>query len=168
MKDDQPNQNIKKHIQEINDIAEQTYYLEQQKYKIDKQIKANKDKISQAMGTKKTANFKVDKYLAFRVTKQVETDIQFYPDRLKKLLSKEHYKNIVDKEHTINDLKGLVKLLKLYGVSPTEFKNFVDTKEEVNINNLDTLLSLGDLEIADIHDCYNIKFEDHIKVSKAR
>lgn len=159
---------LKQEIINMHALAEQTFYLEQQHFKLSNMIKANKLNISKVMGTKRRSHFKVDKHLSFNVQKEVTTNIDFCPTKLKESLSKKDQNKVIDKEYSVNDMDGLIQLMKKYYVPSKEFKKFITVKEKPNIDELDTLLAIGDIDIEDLHGSYKVEFEDSIKVSKVR
>lgn len=152
----------------MNELAEQTFYLEQQQFKINNMIKANKLKISKAMGTKRRAHFKVDKHVAFNVEKVVTTDIEICPSKLKENVSKKDRNKMIDKEYSVEDMDSLIKLMQKYQVPAKEFKKLITVNEKPSIEKIDTLLTIGDIEVEDLHGSYKVEFEDSIKVSKVR
>lgn len=153
-------------ILETNDIVEQTYYLEQKIYEYTKTVNSNKAKISKSMGKRNNLNIKVDNDTEFFVTKNVKPEIEFFPEQLKKNLDKETYKKVSNKTVYVNDLKGLIKMLKSYGVSPKEFKKFISTSEEISKEEISRLIDIDEIGVEDILGCYDVKFNEEIRVKK--
>lgn len=152
----------------LNDVIEQTYYFEQKVFEWTKKVKDNKAKINKAMGRKESIIVVVDDSTEFKATKNVTTNIDFFPDKLKTTLSKELYDKVIDKTVVINDLENLVKMLKSYGVPPKEFKNFISVSTKVNVDNVDNIIEMGEINIEDIQGCYSASFEGDIKVFKTK
>jgi hypothetical protein len=159
---------LKEMVASLNDMIEQTYHLEQTRFKIDNQIKSNKDKIIRAMGRSEKVDVVIDESTAFRATKTTNTNIEFFPDKLKDNLPKDTYKRIVVKNIGISDLNGLIEMLKEYGVSPKKFKEFIFVKESVSVEKVDNLIELGEITIDSIQGCYKVEYEDILKVSKTK
>lgn len=155
-------------FEHFNDIVEQTFYFEQKIFELSNKVKKNKEKISKDMGRKGRVNVRVDDYLAFDVTKTKDAELSFYKSELKKNLSKEKYKKVVNKTVKIDDLNGLIKLLKSYGISPEEFKQYISTNEEVDENLIEQLVDIGDIDIKDLQGCYKADFSEEIKVRKIK
>jgi hypothetical protein len=159
---------LKEMVAALNDIIEQTYHLEQTRFKIDNQIRGNKDKIIRAMGRSEKVDVVIDDSAAFRATKTTNTNIEFFPDKLKEILPKDVYKRVINKTVKINDVEGVIKFLKGYGVPAREFKNFISTDEAVSIEKIDNLIEIGEITIDSIQGCYKVDYEDILKVSKTK
>jgi hypothetical protein len=159
---------LKEMIAALNDIIEQTYYFEQKVFEWSQKVKANKDKINKAMGKKEKVDVLVDENTSFKATKNVKTHIDFFPEKLKGNLEKDVYEKIIKKTVTVNDLDGLIILLKGYGVPPKKFKDFITVKAEVSVDKVDNLIEMGDLNIDDIQGCFKVEYEEEIKVFKTK
>lgn len=155
-------------IDELNGIVEQTYHFEQKVYELTKKIEANKAKISKEIGRKNRYEARVDDQTMFIVAKNVKTNIEFFEDQLQAKLDKKLYDQIVSKTVVIENLPGLVKFLKRYGVDPKEFKTYLKTIKEVDVNEVDQLIEIGELEIDQLQGCYKVDFEEDIKVKKSK
>lgn len=155
-------------LSEVNDIVEQTYYLEQKVYEFTKTIEANKKKISKTLGRRNNLSVKVDNYTEFFVSKRVKPNVEFHTSQLKKSLSKETYKQVVDKEVKVTDINNLIKLLKEYDVPPREFKKYIETTDHAVNEEISRLIDIGDIEIDDIQGCYDVTFDEEIRVSKIK
>lgn len=153
-------------IEDFNDIVEQTYYYEQKIYEWTKKVEANKIRISKEMGRKNSQTVKVDEQTVFGVNKKVETSIEFFEDQIAKNVDKEIYNKVVTKTVVIENLFGLIKLMKRYGVDPTEFKNYIKTIKKVDVEVLDQLIEIGEIEIKDLQGCYKAEFTEDIRVKK--
>lgn len=153
-------------IATLNDIIEQTFYLEQKVYEWSKKVEKNKAKISEALGSRQRLSIRVDDNLSFDVVKKVDTQISFYEDQLKKSLDSETFLKVVDKRVVVTDFDGLIKFLRKNKVKPKEFKKFIETENTVNSESIDELLELGEIEIKDLHGCFKADFKDEIKVKK--
>jgi predicted DsbA family dithiol-disulfide isomerase len=159
---------FKELVSNLNDTIEQTYHLEQTKFKIDNQIRSNKNKIIKAMGSNTKLDVIIDNDAAFRATKTTNTHIEFFPDKLKENLPKNIYKKIINKTVKIKDVDGLIKFLKGYGVPAKDFKSFIETDEIINADKIDNLIEMEELEINSLQGCYKVDFEDILKVTKTK
>lgn len=68
--------------------------------------------------------------------------------------SKELKNKVIDKKYHVNNMEGLIELLKEHGVKPKEFKKFIDVEMSVNEKELNQLYSLGFISLDDIEGCY--------------
>lgn len=155
-------------IEELNDIIEQTYYFEQKLYEWGKKVEKNKGIISKSMGKKDKVDVVVDEKTQFKAVKKITTNIDFFPDKLKTTLSKETYDKIIKKTVTVDDLNKLVVMLKSYGVPSKEFKKFITVASEIDVEEVDNLIEMGEINIEDIQGCYKVEFEEDIKVYKTK
>lgn len=159
---------LKQMVSDMNDIVEQTFYLEQKVYEWGQKVAANKSRISKAMGKRNSLNIKVDENLSFDVTKRVESSLEFYPDQLTQKLDKDILKKVIKKTVIVKDQNGLVSFLKSYGVSPREFKRFIETTKEVDVEEIDRLVEIGEIQIEDLQGCYKVDFDEEIRVRKSK
>lgn len=90
------------------------------------------------------------------VKRITQKKVQFDLDKLKKSIDKELLNEIVDKTYTINDIDGLVKYLKSYGVNPKKFKTYLSVEEKVNQKKMNQLSEFGDISFEDIKGCYTV------------
>lgn len=93
------------------------------------------------------------KLVCKRITRN---SVNFDADALEDKLGKEICLEFVNKEYTVNDMDGLVNLLKKSGVSPKEFKKFISVTKTVDKTKLDQLSNLGDISEEDIEGCYSV------------
>lgn len=153
-------------VEGFNDIVEQTFYFEQKVYEWSKKVRDNKILISKSMGRKNRLDVRIDNDLSFGVIKEKDTKIDFYSDQLKQNLDKKRYSEVVNKVLTIDDLSGLIKMLKKYGVPPKEFKKFISSEDYVDLEKIERLIEIGELEIKDLQGCYKAEFNEEIKIRK--
>ena len=83
--------------------------------------------------------------------------IVYDADKVAKALGKVNAAAIVEKTYTINDMPGLIRLLKKYCVNPKEFKRFINVTSTVNEQRLDSLYQTGLVTIEDLEGCYTVK-----------
>lgn len=159
---------FKEMVASFNDIVEQTYYFEQKVFEWSNKVKSNKEKINKSMGKKDKVDVVVDDQTSFKAVKNVQTHIDFFPDKLKETLDKKVYEQIVDKTIIVKNVDGLIKMLKEYGVPPKRFKDFITTEAKINVEKIDNLIEMGDIQIDNIQGCYKVEFEEDIKVIKTK
>ena len=164
--DHKATQKLGKMVEGFNDIVEQTFYFEQKVYEWSKKVRDNKILISKSMGRKNRLDVRIDNDLSFGVIKEKDTKIDFYSDQLKQNLDKKRYSEVVNKVLTIDDLSGLIKMLKKYGVPPKEFKKFISSEDYVDLEKIERLIEIGELEIKDLQGCYKAEFNEEIKIRK--
>lgn len=155
-------------VVELNDIIEQTFYLEQKVYEWNQKVEGNKKRILKSLGKRSRLDVKVDEDLSFIVSKSVQPLIEFYKDQLSQNLDKPLYKKAVKKTHVVNDINGLIKMLKEYEVNPKEFKKFISTEEQVNKEAIEEMIEMGDLQIEDLHGCYKAEFNESIHIKRIK
>lgn len=72
---------------------------------------------------------------------------------------------ITTKSYRINDIDGLVRYLKKCGVNPKKFKGFIEVERSVDKKRLDYLFETGELKMADLEGCYELKeSESYLKL----
>ena len=120
------------------------------------------------MGKRNHLDVRVDEQLQFSVSKKVDTKLEFFEDQLTAKLDKKLLKRIVNKKIEIDDLEGLVKFLKSYGVSPKEFKQYIKSSKEIDMDEIDRLVEIGDIQIEDLQGCYKVEFDEEIRVKKTK
>lgn len=95
--------------------------------------------------------------------------VNYDADKLEERLGKETCLEFIDKEYVINDIDGLIKLLKEAGVKPKEFKKFIDVKKTVNKEKIDQLSDLGEIKAEDIKGCYSVEeISSYLSVSEVK
>lgn len=159
---------VVKEVVSLNDIIEQTYYLEQKVYELNKKIEANKVTIKKRFKDKTSLVARVDEDLEFTAVKNTNVKLEFYIDQLQKTLTKEQFNKVIEKTVVVDDLDGLIKTLKWYGVPPKEFKTYISTIKKVDEGRLDSLIEIGEIEAADLQGCYKAEFSEEIKIKKTK
>lgn len=91
------------------------------------------------------------------VNKVQKTSVIFDIDALENNLSKEMYKEVIDKSYTITDIDGLIVYLKSCGVDPKVFKSFINVTKKVDEKKLDKLADLGLISKEQLEGCYKLK-----------
>lgn len=90
--------------------------------------------------------------------------IEYFPEKLKERLDKEIYNEVVIKRYNVNDMPGLIKLLKKHGVNPNDFKTFISTTEVVDKDAIQRLYESGDIGKNDLKGCFSAKVVKSIKI----
>lgn len=104
-----------------------------------------------------------------KVTKVRRKKINWFIDKLKKVLSKEEQKEVISKTYTISDMEGLVKYLKTCGVNPKKFKKFVDVQENVIEERLNNMYERGKIDLKTLNGCYNVEMgEPYIRITEQK
>lgn len=170
---------------EIKDSVRKLYNAQQEKKRFEKYYEEVRKKeqvaISNFMFTnlpqeQNTFEIELDEgaeyytnHVKLSVTRVRTKKVTWFLDKLKKKLSKEVYKDIIDKTYTINDMPGLVKYLKSCGVNPKKFKQFVEVEEKLNETKLDTYYETGVLKKSDVAGCYDVKIgEPYIRLTELK
>lgn len=92
-----------------------------------------------------------------RLMRVVRRKVFFDADALEEKLGKEFCRNFIHRQYEITDWDGMVKLLKSYGVKPSEFLPFINLVKTVDENALSQMESLGDISKSDIEGTYEVK-----------
>lgn len=91
------------------------------------------------------------------VNRVQKTSVIFDIDALENNLSKEMYKDVVDKSYTITDINRLIIYLKSCGVDPKVFKSFLNVTKAVDEKKIDKLADLGLISKKQLEGCYTLK-----------
>lgn len=152
----------------LNDIVEQTFHFESTIYDLTQKVNKNKREIKKGLGKKDSLTIKTDDNKDFLVSRNTDVKLEFFADKLQKSLDKDKFKRIVNKKVVVDDLEGLIQLLKENGVSPKQFKKYISTEHSVDVDKLDHLVEIGEISIEDIHGCYKADFNEEIKIRKIK
>lgn len=138
---------------EYNKIRGQIYdYLDQNKMK---SIEGNQTSESGAKKGLLVAS-KVDRV----------TSLTYDIPKLKKVLDKELFNEIVDKTYTIADIDAMILLLKKAGIKPSEFKKLITVSEKVNNAKIQQAYSVGDISLNDMKGAYEVKVSKSLQIRK--
>lgn len=94
--------------------------------------------------------------------------IDYHADKLKESLDKEIFNEIVVKTYVINNMEGLISLLKNAGIKPAEFKHFINTTEIVNKEKIKQLYAIGDITLESLKGCYTSKIVKSIQIKEKK
>ena len=87
-------------------------------------------------------------------------------DLISKEFSKEESDGFIDSVYTINDVAGLKKLLKKYGVPGKAIKKHIIKSSTVNENKLKKLYEIGEVSMKRLAKCYTIvEKNSYVKVT---
>lgn len=108
-------------------------------------------------------------HLKLLVTRVRTKKIVWLLDKLKSKLSKEVYKDVVDKTYTITDMDGLIKYLKKCGVEPKKFKKYIEVHEHLNETKLNNYYDTGVINKKELEGCYEVKLsEPYIRLTETK
>lgn len=140
------------------------FYEKQEKFKaVKKKFEQLKEEFEQEMegylGSKKSAKFDglVDDSSVLTIKKSEKTSIEWFPDKLKKRVTKPIARQVIKKRYTIRDMKGLSKYLQSCGVDPDEFRKYLDVEESVDQDAINRLSEVGKITVHNIAGCYMVK-----------
>lgn len=108
-------------------------------------------------------------HVMLSVTKVRRKKVIWFVDKLKEKLSKNVYKQVVEKTYTVNDMDGLIKYLKTCGVDPKKFKKFIDVEETVDETKINNMYEKGEIKKQDVSGCYKVEHgEPYIRLTETR
>lgn len=86
-------------------------------------------------------------------------------EKLEQKLDKEICNEVITKTYEINNIEGLIKYLKSFGVNPKKFKSFLNVQKKVDNKKLNELSEIGDINKKDLEGCYELKeSEGYVKI----
>lgn len=86
-------------------------------------------------------------------------------------IGKPNAKVVVSKQYSVNDMNGLIELLKEYGVDPKRFKKYISVGYTVDEKKLEQLYDTGIVKLEDLKGCYTVEKKTpylSIKVSRKK
>ena len=89
--------------------------------------------------------------------KVTRRSVVFDAEKVEKALGKDIAEKVIVKKIEVTDYKGMVDMLKSYGVKPKDFKKFISVKKEVNTKMLEQCEELGEFDREDIKGCYKVE-----------
>ena len=159
-------------ILDLEKIIARAYLIKQRKKILDEEFKESSAEVSSKL-TKMMSDLGLDEYefeadesssymfksMHERISckKVVSESVEYNAKAVYERAGKEARKVLIDKTYTVNDMDGLVKLLKEHGVSPKEFKKFIDVDMKVNEARLEQLYQTGAISMKDLEGCYSVK-----------
>lgn len=88
-------------------------------------------------------------HVKLKVTKVRRKKLIWKFEKLKQNISKQLYKEVVNKTYKVNDMDGLIKYLKQCGVDAKKFKKFIDVEESMDEAELDRMYETGKISKED-------------------
>ncbi|MCX7924117.1 MAG: hypothetical protein N3B21_19225 [Clostridia bacterium] len=161
----------------LKQLIKDTRSLEEQIDGLMKLLQASKKKIQEEFDKQDLKEFVVEpegpnnkkRTGVTLIAKKVErVTINYLLDKLQAKLDKEIFNEIVNKTYMINDMNGLIELLKKAGVSPGEFKKFIDVSTSVNKDAIKQLYSVGDIKKSDLEGCYEATIVKSISIKERK
>lgn len=153
----------------LKQLIRDTKSLEEQISTLTQLYDASRRKIQEAFDKDKLTEIEVEpedrnsgKTLIAKKTERAT--INYFADKLKENLDKEVCNEVIDKTYTVNDIVGMIALVKAAGVKPDEFKKFLNITAAVNKEKLKQLYSVGDITKEDIKGCYEATIVKSISI----
>lgn len=82
--------------------------------------------------------------------------ITYLQSKIEEKFDKEFCNEVINKQYSVNDMRGLIEMLKDYRVSPKEFKKFIIIQKTVNVARIEQLYELGEITMKDLDGCYEV------------
>lgn len=120
------------------------------------------------LSTLGSTNFR-DDIRNLKCSKVISRRVNYDAEKIEKRLDKDLAGKFIEKEYIVNNMNGLISLLKKSGVSASEFKKFIDVKRKVNKSKLDKLSEVGEINVEDIKGCYSVEeISSYIKITEVK
>lgn len=138
-----------------------------------KEIETNKAMIQDFFDKKKMDRIEVepDKSLGnannismITAQKRETIKLEYNSAKLKEKLDKELFNEIITKTYSINNIEGLIELMKDAGISPKEFKKYLVINEVVDKDRIKQLYEVGDITQEMLNGCYTAKLIKSITI----
>ena len=160
----------------IKDIVVETYSIIKETNRLNEKYKENKEEIQKFFDKKKIDYIEVEPnkeavdngITMVSCRKMEQLRIEYDAAKLKEKIDKELYNEIVSKQYIISDIDGLINLLKKSGISPKDFKNFLNVIETVNKEKIKQLYEVGDITKKQLDGCYTATLIKGIKMTERR
>jgi len=159
----------------IKELIKKTYNLTLEINALTRDYNKNKEHIQKFFDEKNIKEIEVEPSIKqsaqFRVIvaqKQERITLDYNVDKLKENLSKEIQNEVIKKDYNINNIEGLIKLLKKSGVSPKEFKQYLDITETPIKAMIKELYNVGDIKKDDLKGCYSAKLTKSIHIKERK
>lgn len=94
--------------------------------------------------------------------------IDYNVDAMKEKFDKDLFNQVVNKEYYIEDIDGLIELLREAGVKPKDFKKLIRTVITPNKEALKQAFAVGDLTKDDLEGCYSANITKSIQIVKKK
>lgn len=165
---------VNKNQERISKIIVKTYENEQAAAALLVQVDEGKKEIQKyfdeqsynSLSVKVSAGKTLSKSLNLRAKISERVTINYDVDELKKALDSEIFNEVTHKRYEINDIDGLIKLLKSAGIKASEFKQFINPVITVDKEAVKRLYNQGDITMKDIKGCYSAKISKSVKITE--
>jgi hypothetical protein len=87
---------------------------------------------------------------------------------LQKKLDKDVFDKIANKQFVVNDMDGLIELLKESGIKPKEFKPFIQVLLTPNKEALKQAYEVGTITKTDLDGCYTAKLVKSVQIKEKK
>jgi len=148
---------------EARALADHLYNLKVVKNSTEKEYSETRQKILAYFDKFVASGSKIQGKIA-QITKSEVTTVTYFIDKLKKTLDPDILSEVIERTYSVDDMNGLIKLMKRYKVDPKEFKKLITITESVNKKVLDELFEVGELTMEDLEDCYEVSISARINV----
>lgn len=111
----------------------------------------------------KSHTIQTDEHLII-ATKVEKVTVDYDVKKLRSMVDQDLMSELVDKTYGIEDMNGLIKLLKKYKVPPAEFKKYIKVDEKVNKERIKQSYEIGDIKLEDLKGCYKAKIVKYITI----
>ena len=85
------------------------------------------------------------------------TNIKWFAEKLEKRVTKPIARQVIKKNYTIRDMKGLSKYLASCGVDQNEFKKYIEVEKTVDQQEVERLSEVGKISVKNISGCYMVE-----------
>lgn len=102
--------------------------------------------------------------IALKAIKVEKCVIEYDMDKLKTKLDKDVFNKIVIKKYEVEDMVGMVAMLKENDVRAADFKPFIKVLMQPDKEAMKQLYAIGELSKADLDGCYTAKLTKYIQI----
>lgn len=162
------NTNDKKAFSEVLNLyrLEQKFKVAKQQYEDEKKKLSLKVRNYMFSKDYSQLDFKSREFGKVHVSNVIRKSIIWDVEKLKNKIDKDLTDQFIEKKYIVNNMPGLIKLLKEAGVNPKQFKKFITVEEKVNQQKMNELSEIGEIDKEDIDGCYELKeAEGYLKIS---
>lgn len=152
---------------DVQQLIIETVAIEEQMKKISNKANTNRVMINEYFEKNNIDKLEVESTNGIITATKVErVYVDYYPDKLEKNLDKEIFNLISTKEYEVNDIEGLIKLLKKYYVPPKEFKKHIVKKVQIQKQMIEKLFERGKIKKEDLDNTYKAKIVKSVMLKK--
>jgi hypothetical protein len=92
--------------------------------------------------------------------------VEYDMAKLKEKLDKDVFNKVVTKSYEVDDMPGVIAMLKENGVRAADFKAFIKVYMKPDKEAMKQLYAVGDLSKADLDGCYTAKLQKYIQIKE--